>query len=83
MVWLLHVPGDVVRGAEGGCRGGEGGGAHLGGVGLQAVLLVVSQLSDHDAAEVLPLPAAVVQQLADLGGARALGHDQLVVLLHQ
>lgn len=83
---LLKVSGDVAGGGQrwsawhSSCRGGT---ADVCGVRVQAHLLVVEQLADDNAAEVLVVFVAVVQQLADFGGARRLVDHQLVVLAHQ
>lgn len=57
--------------------------ADLGRVRLQARLLVVVQLADNDATEVLVLPVAVVQQVAHAGRAGGLVAHQLVILPHE
>lgn len=58
-------------------------GAELGGIGLQAQLLVVLELADNHATELLAVAVTGVQQLAHLGRARGLVDHQLVVLAHQ
>lgn len=83
----LHVPGDVAGHGHGRCTGeggrGGGGGGDLLGVRFQVHLLVVVQLVDDDAAEVLVVPVTVVQQLPHFSRARLLVFHQFVVLLHQ
>ena len=82
---LLHVPGDI-EGQGQRWRAGDRctvGGDDLQGVGLQAHLLVVVQLVHDDAAEVVVVPVTVVQELADLGGARLLVSHQFVILPHE
>lgn len=71
------------EGWRAGGHGGCGGGADLGWVRLQPPLVVVHQLAHDDPAEVLVVLVAVVQQLADLGGARGLVDHQFVILAHQ
>lgn len=82
---LLNVPGDIVGHGEWRRAGGEGcgGGGYFRRVGLQAHLLVVMELAHDNAAEVFVVSMTVVQELADLGGARGLVHHQLVILSHQ
>lgn len=81
----LHVPGDVAGHGHGRCagEGGRSGGGDLLGVRFQVHLLVVVQLVDDDAAEVLVVPVTVVQQLPHFSRARLLVFHQFVVLLHQ
>ncbi len=82
---LLHVPGDIVGHGQRRRAGEEacGRGADFNRVRLQPHLLVVVQLADDNAAEVFVVSVTVVQELADLGGARGLVHHQFVILAHQ
>lgn len=81
----LKVPVVAVGRGEGrhGGHGGRDGRADLGRVRLQPSLVVLHQLAHDDPAEVLVVLVAVVQQLADLGGARGLVDHQFVILAHQ
>lgn len=81
----LHVPGETARHGQW-WRAREHGsdrGANICRVWLQTILLVVVQLADDDAAEVFVVPVAVVQELADFGGAGGLVPYQFVILTHQ
>lgn len=81
----LHVPGDIAGHGHGRCagKGGCGGGGDLHGIRFQVHLLVVVQLADDDAAEVLVVPVTVVQQLPHFSRARLLVFHKFVILPHQ
>jgi len=67
------------RTGDHGCSGG----VDLRRVWLQPHLLVVQQLADNDVAEIFVVSVTVVQELADLGGARGLVKHQFIILSHE